>query len=134
MKRETKPGIVLTHKRVACRVHGEPFRVAWPKGWAIFGMTLLKRVLKDESIAKDAGRDVSKVGEILDERPACYLVPDSVLREAYEASGVGVEGRCVACGEDRLGTPVKVIPTIGADPVDVPHVCFECVLTRECER
>ena len=121
----------------ACARHGEPFRKAWPKGFAELTIMTLEFIQTSEELGREAGGDVGRINELLLERPVCERVPDGRLRQLYVDAGIGVEDRCIVCGRVRLGTEYQRSVRrsiagvgLGTRVVVDRHVCFECVLTR----
>lgn len=116
-----------------CPRHGEPFRKDWPKGFAQIVILTLEHIQTDTALGAEAGGDVERINALLLARPVCERVPSGRLRQAYVDADIGVAGRCIVCGRDRLGTEYqRTVPgRLGGKRVVVDrHVCFDCVLTR----
>ena|SRR6185369_1771816 len=132
------PQIDLTMPQAAvCARHGEPFRKAWPKGFAQLVILTVETLQTDGELATEAAGDIERVNALLVARPACERVPIGRLRQAYVDADIGVEGRCVSCGRVRLGTEYQRTVRrsiagvgIGTRVVTDSHVCFDCVLER----
>ena len=114
--------IELTFDRVACQLHGEPFRATWPNGWPVFAVFLLKHLVNTGF----AHAPVPDVEAKLDELPACCRVPDDVLLEAYAHSGIGSLLCCTNCETIALGAPFSFAK--GGREVTLDHLCFDCVV------
>lgn len=131
---EERPVIDLKFPQVAvCAIHGEPFRKEWPKGYAQLVILTLELIQADAQLAEEAGGDPLKLGAALQARPACERVERGRLMTAYVDSGIGVPGRCVGCGRERLGTEYQRSSPgrFGRTRVEtIPHICFDCVLDR----
>ena len=118
-----RPEVSLALDMVFCRVHGEPFRPRWPKGYAIASIELLKAWI---STQEETGK-IEDVNGILKERPLCCRVSRDVLYAAYLASGVGKSRRCDLCGKTRAGTKFQAYDSQHAQRF-FRHVCFVCVM------
>lgn len=124
-------GIVVTHERVACDLHGAPFRDRWPTGWPTFAITAIKVMLDSAEVMEEARRlggiapevriDPKIIERVLDVRPACCRMLRYRLIELYEACGVGVRKRCKVCGRKALGTPITAVNASWT------HMCFSCI-------
>ena len=127
-----KKPIELSHERIFCPRHGEPFRERWPKGAPIVMLELFQAVLESkearqkrfEGKIKDNDALAAMVGELLDEEPACCRVSLAELKAAYVASDIGIVMQCVVCVQAALGTPYATSTQKFA------HVCFDCILHR----
>lgn len=126
MTDDGEAGVELTHQRVMCELHGEPFRARWPKGYPIFAITLMKIIIDQPRATGEEPRSPNTIGAELDAQPACCRVTPAELERAYEQSGVGVLRRCRCCRLKRLGTPFKT--AIAGRVVDHRHICFRCVI------
>jgi hypothetical protein len=116
-----------------CSRHGEPFRKAWPTGYAQIAILAIEFIQTDEDLAAEAGADVTRIPALLLARPVCERVAAGRIRQAYVDAKIGVEGTCVVCGRERLGTEYQrsVPGRFGARKVVTDrHVCFDCVLER----
>lgn len=115
-----------------CDVHGEPFRKAWPTGFAQLVILAVEFIRTDDALALEAAGDVARIPALLLARPVCERVPDGRIRQAYVDAGIGVAGRCVVCDRDRLGTEYQRSERgrFRTRVVVMPHVCFECVLEQ----
>lgn len=120
-----------------CAIHGEPFRKAWPKGAAAIAILAIETIQESAELALEAGGDVERIPQLLLDRPACERVPIGRIRQLYLDADIGVAGRCVVCGRERLGTEYQrsVPGRFGGRRVVVDrHVCFDCVLERLVSR
>lgn len=116
-----------------CDRHGEPFRKQWPLGYAQLVILTVEFIQESQDLHDETGGDTAKIGEVLLERPVCERVDLGRIRQAYVDAGIGVAGRCIVCGRERLGTEYQrtVRGRLGRPKVVTDaHVCFECVLTR----
>lgn len=118
------PALELTHTRVACSKHLEPFRTNWPStGYTSWAVDLL------ESYDPGSETDPNVIAFLLDEHPLCERVTRAALLGAYLRSGIGVQRRCLICMKSGLGTAITARQATGA-PQKLRHVCFECLLDR----
>lgn len=119
------PRVELTHTRMACQVHAEVFRADWPKGFIVFGVKCFENVMRRSDVQAEVhklGDGIPAIEAMLDIMPACCRVSRGRLVEFYEASGVGVLGRCEACHRRKqLGTAYKTTAR------EYKHLCFTCV-------
>lgn len=126
-EQKTPDGPTVSFERVqqvACAIHGEPFRAAWPKGWGVFTLTILKEALQNAVLTELLQGDLTKLPAECDRKPLCEWVGADTLRRAYVDCKVGVFRRCDVCRATGLGTPYR---TKGRS---FNHVCFQCVLNR----
>jgi hypothetical protein len=124
-------GVVMTHERMFCPLHGEPFRAQYPKGVPIFMVKAFQIATGLESIWDEARRlsntpegespHVKALELVLDVRPACCRVSRRQLFDLYVEAQIGSLRRCRACNRKKLGTPYQT----RARAFD--HLCFECV-------
>ena len=130
----TAPTLDLKMPEMAlCDRHGEPFRKAWPTGMAQIAILAIETIQESDELAAEVDGKVERIPSALLQRPACERVPRGRLLTMYVDAKIGVEGRCVVCGRDRLGTEYQRSATgrFGRRRVVVDrHVCFECVLDR----
>jgi hypothetical protein len=129
-----QPTINMEFHRCFCAVHGEPFREQWPKGYVSFVLPAMQAVLEQEGFRAYAGGDVEKINELLDQRPVCCRLSPDRLCQAYVESGVGVQGKCVCCGNRGPGTPYSMATFPGGPAERHKHVCFLCVVHRIREK
>lgn len=121
---EDMPMLDLKPARVQCARHGQPFQATWPRGYPIFALTLMQALLAT------ATESIEEIGQQLDTTPACCRVSAPVLLEGYQASGVGVLGRCRICRARALGTPYSLIAAQSNTLQHLDHVCFGCVINK----
>lgn len=122
-------------RSVVCELHGEPLRAQWPLGYVIMAVELVDRCLKSPELAEEAKRATKKetpspeeAVALLAKKAACCRVSREVLLELYEKAKIGEFKRCVHCKKKGLGTPFRVRGPAG--DVDLPHVCFRCIVYR----
>lgn len=128
-------GIAITHERLLCARHSEPYRAQWPSGLAITMVTLMDYIFKRDDVAAEArelsgcgsdGKPEPKVIEkVLDRIPACCRVHRKQLREVYVKAKIGAVKRCEGCRRKRLGTSYI------SQEREFGHLCFDCVLDPE---
>lgn len=112
--------IDLSFERTVCARHGEPFRINWPAGFMVFGLTVFEAFVK-----QPAAQDID-IQAAIDARPLCELVNTFDLMHAYQRSDIGVQGECALCGVERAGTPYNT--QLGGKVKTYAHLCFECVV------
>jgi len=119
--------IELSHDRVACARHNEPFRDDWPNGYGVFATELATEVLNDEEFIEAVDGEVEQIEAALDEKPLCERVSKTTLIYIYTKTEIGSLDRCAMCREVRLGTPytMRISPS---DTRRVPHLCFTCIV------
>ena len=120
-------------KLMLCRVHGEPLRAQWPKGYPSMVMTLMQALVEDEELVELTAADAGRITAILPEfAPLCGRYP-KLIRPALEATGLGVHAACWGgCRRPvALGTPYTAIQPSGEEVTR--HVCFRCVSRMPCE-
>ena len=132
---ESFDGIAVTHGRLLCPRHGEPYRAQWPKGFAITAVMLMDHIFKRDDVAAEA-RELSGCGsdgkpepkvieQVLDSVPACCRVHSKQLRAIYVEAKIGTRARCEGCRRKRLGTSYLL------QEREFEHLCFDCVLDPE---
>jgi hypothetical protein len=133
-----RPMIELPVQAVVCPIHGEPFRAAWPAGYATAVMTLVRHALESSQELHEAtGGDAHRLNAVIAEYgPLCRLVSAEQRLEAYTASArasaeFGQHGVCAGCRKWTLGGPYMG-SIRGAGGVLTRHVCFECVANAGC--
>ncbi|KKN72199.1 hypothetical protein LCGC14_0413360 [marine sediment metagenome] len=125
-------GIAVTHERLLCARHGEPYRAQWPKGFAITVVALMDYIFKRDDVAAEA-RELAGCGpgdkpepkvveQVLDRIPACCRVHTKQLREVYVKAKIGTRARCEDCRRKRFGTSYL------SQEREFAHLCFDCVL------
>ncbi len=128
-------GIAVTHERLLCARHGEPYRSQWPKGLAITMVMLMDYIFKRDDVVAEC-REISDCGpddkpepkvieKVLDRIPACCRVHRKQLREVYVKAKIGAVKRCEGCRRKRLGTSYL------SQECEFAHLCFDCVLNPD---
>lgn len=120
------PMVELTFERALCARHGEPFRARWPKGYPIFMVKAFQVVASKPEIAEAVEGNISRITELLDERPMCERLTRDEMLGLYGDAGIGSMAVCDNCRRMALGTPFS--RTVGGQVMKDDHVCFECVL------
>jgi hypothetical protein len=124
--------IEATFERVFCQRHGEVFRSAWPKGYPIAVIELIKLVTSNPALVPSTTGGAQTPKEIveaaLDRKPACCWAIKEQLLAIYSRSSIGQKGYCETCGRSRrLGVPFLTRQRA------YNHVCFECALSDNWE-
>lgn len=135
--------VPMTQAMVVCPTHAEPLRGEWPKGWDVFATIVSTRALASPALQtgladprfwREPGLlwgdlpdvvTVSRMQQLLRERPACEWLRFEELLAAYLRSGIGVAALCRLCGILRAGTPYGVRWGHGREIVG--QICFVCV-------
>jgi hypothetical protein len=117
------PDVIIDFERIFCRVHGEPFRAEWPKGYDIAYRMLFGEAVKTAEMLIATGGDKLKLGAELDRKPACCRVPHKALRAAYITAGVGFKAKCKRCGKFAEGSRF-----MSGEQVVYDHLCFGCII------
>lgn len=124
----------MTHARVICGQHGEPFRTEWPRGYLIFSTLIMKALLNRDDFLEEArkvtgtpaGEDipVKAIEKVLDVRPACCRVSKPMLvRLLEESRDDWPQKRCNNCRRKRPGAPYST------QTQKFEHMCFDCVVS-----
>lgn len=135
---DPKTTINLEPSRVICSRHGEPFQSRWPKGYLIFSVKGMHKLLMRDDFANDWGNiqklnttltDQEAIGQALDGFPMCCRLGSKDLIELYEESDVGVLKVCSNCSQTALGAPYRITQSNGKIKT-ISHICFNCVVNR----
>jgi len=121
------PQLNLTFERTLCARHGEPFRAQWPKGFPIFVVKAFQAVASKPEIGEAVEGDITRIEELLDERPMCDRLTRDELLTLYGDAAIGRMDVCVNCRRMALGTPYSTSGP-GGRVTAADHICFECVL------
>lgn len=130
--------INLSFPRVLCPRHGQPFQANWPHGFPAMVIKLFEQVASTEAFAQEWSAlrtrtvesgppepDHLLVERALDRQPLCCRLTASQLvstyREAHRLTPFAKRGRCVCCGDWKLGTAYET------NTEHFPHLCFHCV-------
>lgn len=85
-----EPQIVVEPTMLFCQEHLEPFRAAWPSGYAPAMLCLFQQAMLDEEIVAAAGGRVEAISAVLREfGPICCRLDADSLREIVEGSLAG---------------------------------------------
>lgn len=150
--------VELSQRQVVCPAHIAPFRADWPLGWDAFATIVAQAALdnpmlqtglpdprfwkfdalfwnvnQDEgwrnvTVLPETRASVTRIRQMLFDRPACEWLQPRALFGAYKATGIGVMGMCAVCHQFAEGAtyPVKS----GRDFAVIPHVCWQCVTRK----
>ena len=123
--RDDAPEVNMTHERMFCARHGEPFRAQYPKGFATGILPAFQRYVETRYDG-----DIADMDAHLDEKPLCCRLSTPDLLQMYVDADIGRKKRCKICGRrEVLGTAYQVMQP-DRTIAKIPHVCFSCVLTR----
>jgi hypothetical protein len=131
--------INLDLPRVVCPKHGEPFRTRWPKGYTIFALEGMRRLLARDDFhdewkkVQDTNPALTRnecIERVLNGFPMCCRLGNKELMELYVDSEVGTVNRCINCKKMTLGTPYIILHPITKERIKQSHVCFSCLLYR----
>lgn len=151
--------VPMSERQIACVKHLAPFRLDWPRGWAEFAIMVSQAALDSPmlqtgltdpryweyealfwSVNQDEGwrnitllpetrASVTRIRQMLFDRPACEWARPGTLFAAYIASGIGEMGQCRVCRQLAEGAPYPV--TSGQTFAVVDHVCFKCTVMKK---
>lgn len=150
--------VELSQRQVACAAHLAPFRADWPLGWPEWSTIVAQAALdnpmlqtgipdprfwrfdalfwnvdqdegwRDVVVLPDTRASVTRIRQMLFDRPCCEWTEPRTLFGAYKASGIGVVAMCAVCRQFGEGAafPIKS----GQSVAIVPHACWRCVVRR----
>lgn len=127
--------VEISPQRVACPGHGEHLREQWPRGFAVFAITMFQVATESPRLwaacreAAGLPRDANDLGPqlinlVTEKRPLCYFVPRAKIASILRDTELFAIGVCQVCERSGFVAPYSMRMPRGVERLE--RLCVEC--------